>query len=423
MKTLLLTLLFSLVFSALSSSAQLTPQMRVDLVDQNVTDVQVVISPAKPTGLTENLILEELWRIGGEEEDSLPMGFIRQVLLHNNMIYILDTKESKIYVVELNGRLRMTIDTRGQGPGECDNPGNFLTLGDGSFLLLRSFPAHFIQVKLPEFPPSFVKNHTGKFIEISQNKVGVAGAATSTLTGISGTKNQGKQILAFAETQNFTNNVLQQDRRLATFSSKGVEGVHYFAQQAKLTARDKVPSEGSTPYYFYQTSYTILEDGRVQVAPYRDQYLIYQFLPNGELEKVFGRQYQPRKRTETEKKLISYASGGGESFQMDVEEFEADILGIDNRGSRLLVRTSRSDVGLPHGVYRQYDVFENGQFTHHLNLHAPGNAQKDEVRWLGDELLAVIKGNFDAQRKGVDSLVPGYNSDAVEVILYRVKKN
>ena len=108
---------------------------------------------------------------------------------------------------------------------------------------------------------------------------------------------------------------------------------------------------------------------------------------------------------------------------MQVEDTEPAIKGLYlDQNDFLWVRGSWSD-HIP-GVYRQYQVFDKqGNQVQTTNLLYPGNGFRDDLIFLGDGLVAIIKGKYDFPRK--DFFYENPNSklgeeDLAQVILCRM---
>ncbi|MBU2214182.1 hypothetical protein KJ996_06145, partial [Patescibacteria group bacterium] len=86
------------------------------------------------------------------------------------------------------------------------------------------------------------------------------------------------------------------------------------------------------------------------------------------------------------------------------------------------VRTGCSDY---QDVYRQYDILDSeGQFSHLVNLFYPGTGFKDDLVFLGDGLVAIVKGNSDRLKRGffLDNPKTSIEEDVVQVILCHMKE-
>ncbi len=231
------------------------------------------------------------------------------------------------------------------------------------------------------------------------------------------------RILAYTETMIIVDRKKPDFKTIKALSLYDRQGREEHRLLSELAGRTQVgiPAEADIPHYAYKYRYALAQDGRSYVAPFRDAYLVYVFSPAGELEKILGRQYQSRMRSDREKFLAGYSgSHGGTSFQMEAENIEADILNLYLIGEELLIRTSRSEYQLPPGVYSRLDLFQNSRYQAKIEILGQGNARRDQLIFLSRSLLVIVRGNLDAMQYGVESFLDDYQSDPVQVSLYRI---
>lgn len=382
-----------------------------DLQQDSGAKILPLISP--DTKIVYNWQLEEIWRLGGEDEDDVPLGFVKSVLYKNNKIYILDTKESKTYIIDINGKCLDVLDISGDAPGQCSNPNGLLPFSNNLFALIQGQPAKIVVTDFYKFYP-----YSRQFL--------ISGAGPQSYVVVNGAYYNANKFLAYTE----TSILLDRDKMetvtikaLSTFSGDGKEISRYFSKEDKERYR-QLPTEITTAHYAYREHYAIDVAGRVYVAPHRDKYLIYIFSPQASLESVIGRNFSLRKRTQEEMFLASFMGEyQGQKFEMSVEPEEAVILGFYILNSQLLVRHSYSEYKQATGVYSQLDLFVDNQLQGRVNLLAPGNARRDDLYFLTEDLLAVVKGNKDFEQQGIEKYLKDYEASPVQVILYRIHKN
>jgi len=82
-----------------------------------------VVNGSEPSGGTQTMHLEEIWRVGGEDDEETVFGIINKVLIDDaNNIYLLDAQLSEISVFSPEGELINTLGREGEGPGEFRGP-------------------------------------------------------------------------------------------------------------------------------------------------------------------------------------------------------------------------------------------------------------------------------------------------------------
>ena len=97
--------------------------------------------------------LEEIWRIGGEDDEDVLLGIITRALVdEEDNIYLLDQQLSEVQVFSSDGEYMKTLGREGSGPGEVTRPGDFLFMPDGTLGLVQIFPGKIVKVDLNGVP-------------------------------------------------------------------------------------------------------------------------------------------------------------------------------------------------------------------------------------------------------------------------------
>ncbi len=383
----------------------------IGMTSASLADVEYLISQSDQVS-QYNWSLEELWTLGGEEETDVPLGYITAVVYQEDKLYILDTKDSKIYVMTIDGQCTEVIDVQGEGPGQCTKPNTLLGLGGDEFVLVKGQPAKLIFTK---FYYDYPETRDMLIPEADMYSFTIANSIW----------NNANVFLAYTESKLIVDRKKAEFltiKALSTFSREGVELHRYFSQEVG-TLNMRMPTEADIAHYSSQDHFAIDAQGYVYVAPDRNEYHVYVFDPDGKLVKIIGRDFESRKRTKDEVVFASYMGQHlGEVFEMEVEKTEADIRAIYLLGSQILLRTSNSEYRLPTGVSIQLDVFDDDQYKAQINILGDEITQRDELRFLSSDLLAVIRGNEDAVQAGIESQVSGYRARAVQVSLYRINR-
>jgi hypothetical protein len=112
-----------------------------------------------PSGGHRTVQLEELWRIGGEDDDVF-FGLITQVLNdEDGNIYILDSQLCDVQVYSPDGEHLKTLFRQGEGPGEVTRARNLALLGDGTVGVIREFPGTMVRVDRDNNPAANIEIH------------------------------------------------------------------------------------------------------------------------------------------------------------------------------------------------------------------------------------------------------------------------
>ena len=105
----------------------------------------VVTLPAHPPA-TRTAALEEIWRMGGEEDEDILLGLVGGgVMGDDGNTYIIDRQLSQVLVMSPDGELLDTLGREGEGPGEFRR-GNGLFLTPTGVGVVQGFPGKVILI-------------------------------------------------------------------------------------------------------------------------------------------------------------------------------------------------------------------------------------------------------------------------------------
>jgi hypothetical protein len=337
-----------------------------------------------------NIALEELWNIGGADDDDHLLKVVTSVQRDGSSVYFLDNATSKVYKLTIDGELIAVYRVDGEGPGECDNPADLIIFGGNQFGLVKAMPGRIIVSDLQGRPEPTIRFMTKVMPEPGERVV----------FHLPYTKYRHGYLVS-------CNAVMYLDREskttaLSIFAVRDtIRGTPVAREQARVLEQEYIltfdmPDEADIPHPFNYDVWDISSDGKLYVVPDRHQYLVQIYDDQGKRLSTINQEHEPHRRSAQEKEFLSYM---GEGEYMQVEDFEPAIKGLYvDENDHLWVRESRSD-HIP-GVYRQYQVFdEQGQHTQIVNLIYPGSSFRDDIIFLGDGLVAIIKGKYDFPRK------------------------
>lgn len=362
----------------------------------------------------KNVALEELWSIGGEEDEDVLLKLVVSVQCDGDNVYILDSASSTIHHLGIDGTLLASYNVAGEGPGECDNPADLIVFGNNQFGLVKAMPGRIIVSNLQGRDWPTIRFMTKVMPEKGERVVFL----------LPYTKYRHGYLVS-------CNAVMYLDREakttaLSVFAVKDtIRDTPVAREQLRVLEKEYIltydmPSELDIPHPFNYDVWDLSSEGRLFVAPDRNQYLVQIYDEQGKLLTSIKQEHKLDLRTADEKKFLAYM-GRGQSMQ--VEDTEPAIKGLYlDQNDFLWVRGSWSD-HIP-GVYRQYQVFDKqGNQVQTTNLLYPGNGFRDDLIFLGDGLVAIIKGKYDFPRK--DFFYENPNSklgeeDLAQVILCRM---
>jgi sugar lactone lactonase YvrE len=405
--------------SALALSAGASAWAGEEVTVDGVPHIKNVATPSQGR---ETLKLEEIWRVGGDNEDDLLLALITEVCRdEKGNIYALDSQLCNVHVFSPQGELLRTLFAQGEGPGETLRPRDLVVTKDGVGVA-EEFPSKVIMVDREGLPLDNVYLTTQE----GENLGALMGA------GFGG----GNLILSGVEvTQGDTPGTQNRLYFLGCFSDTGKERFRYCEsssqynfQKYSFVEKEHIPS--------FWWGFEVAPDGTVYAACDRENYAISVFSPDGKLVRVIEREFQPYTRTEKDKKwmhdLIASATGELPFEVKYVFEDNEPVIDFFHRGLRidgdgnLWVTTSRGLRDNADGALMTYDVFDpDGHFTRQVAVECEGDSFYDCLFWISDDQVVLLTGAMAAlaAQFGSGSAVDSDEEEASpqEVICYNVK--
>ena len=306
---------------------------------------------------TRVLQLEEMWRIGGPDDEENLLGVIDRVLVDDdNNVYLLDIQLVEVQVFDPDGEYVQSLGKQGDGPGEVRRASEILFMPDGTLGLVQPFPGRIVTVALDGTPAGEVR--PGEDDPTEGGFFFIGGAATLgdrlVLSGARSTRDEDRMTSV-----NF----------LEDFPADGTAGTVFYQS---TTVRQRAASEvQEKDRYFPHRAWTLGPDGRLYLAPERNAYRIEVFGAVSEPERTMKREYQSWKRTPQEMERLEQQSAvGGRGRNRNRPDFvfeatEPDITALHAApDGSLWVLTSRGTREQPEGIHSTWDVFDAaGDFT------------------------------------------------------------
>lgn len=377
-------------------------------------------APARRT-----LSLQEVWRLGGEDDEDILLGVVgRAVMDDAGNTYLLDRQLSQVLVIGPDGDLAATLGREGEGPGEMRRPSDLFLMDDGRLGVSQGFPGKIVLLNGDGTPGGTLSigesTEAGGFIFMGRaaqrggHLVVVNGRGTfdreagknTTVQSLSLVDDQGRETTRFVEHTE----------------------VRDFNRQVFDEAKN-----------FSEMDTWALGDGELFTVPVRDAYLIHRHDLTGRLTGVLRREFQPRRRDQKDKDDLT---AGMRMIINGVEqEIEKHVLDTDPAIMRLDVAADgRLFVGtcfhqrklLPEGVAAGYDVLSAaGEFLEELTLTIPRvNKDQDRLVFLDGVHWLLIR-NFDSASESMNAGFRGGGAEEedeealaevepLEIVLYRV---
>lgn len=374
--------------------------------EESIRNGVVYVTNKVPSQGTKKIQLRELWRIGGADEDVI-FGSIDKVLLaRDGNLYILDGRSSLVFARSLaDGSELRTISIAGEGPGELDFASNMFLLGDDQIGLLRPSPAKVVCI-----------TYEGK----PGDRIAITNTTSDMFLAWYADWADGIMVMG-------GQNPMEGRLFLSQYAPYG-ELRRYFSYASSSSPAEKKVSEADT-YFVLSKPWAIDSKAQLYLAPYWanpsvQSYSIQVYDQQAKLLRVFSRQYEARKRSGEEKKIVQQKLFGGanglqallrQGGQCLVENYAQDVVEIYvHPDGNIWVHTSRSAFDESVGTMITYDVFSPaGHFIRQVSLLGSGNGEKDIVYFVDPDRIVLVKGQTDVLSYGVYQ-----NADPLEIICY-----
>lgn len=346
-------------------------------------------NPAQPANGVEVLELQEKWRDGGEDGETL-FGLVTKVLMDDSgNTYLLDTQLSEVQVFDSDGEFVHTLSREGEGPGEVRSPIDMLFMPDNGLGLVQSFPGKIIQVDLEGSPlrsitPGGNDPTAGGFIALTDAHFrgdNLVFGGTKIANG------EGSQTRTFF---------------VASYALDGEELCSY-EEVANIYEFTNVEIIEADQYSSIWRHFAVGPEGKVYTAPKRNDYEIHVFNVDGTLDRIISRDFESWQRTAEETELVNKMMDlQTQRIPMEVNTeiclTEPDItsLFIDEEGL-LWVLTSRAIREATEGIMQTYDVFNSdGKFVKQVAVKCPGDGLKDGLIRGNANSWILVRGFTDA---------------------------
>jgi len=371
---------------------------------------------ADPSGGEETLQLEELWSIGGEDDEEIILGIVVQALSdEEGNIYLLDLQLSQVFVLSPDGELINTLSREGEGPGESRRPSDMLFLPDNTLGLLQTFPGKLVKVNLDDSPGGEI---TFKGQDAESGLVAVvdakcrAGNLVCAGTDITMGERQGQQT---------------RTSFLGSYQEDGTRGARYWENALELDFANLKLDERDQ-YNVFPRRWTLGPDGKVYAAVARDEYRIHVYAVDGTLERVIEKEFTNRKRTQEEMDFYTEMVAlqtrqlpGADIKLADTPEAIAEVtVGPDGT---IWVLDSRSDQDQPEGIMVTYDVFDPaGHYLKRVPVECDGHGQDDGLVRVGEDRMILIRGLLPAIQAMQSGGAIGRDEEAapMEIVCFKI---
>jgi len=381
--------------------------------EQQRDGVLTIVNPEQPSGGDLDIDLEELWRVGGEDEEVL-FGVIAQLVEDDaGNIYLLDGQLSEVQVFSRDGEWLRTIGREGEGPGEFRNGSDLYRGPDGNLGVVQIFPGRIVKLTQDGDP-------AGNF-PLPE----VEGGGFQLVHRVRGTRDH--VVMAYAQ-QRVVDGKQTTQSMLRAFDNGGKELARYYeesqhSQFGGMKFDEKI-------FANYERRWAAAADGRVAVAIDFDDYRIHVYNADGSVQRVIERpDWQPLERTaEARQRFQKFYDGitswnPGSTFKVSDTHPSISQIEFRDDGS-MWVLSSRGRYGLPEGVFASWDVYDDqGHFVQRVRLRAAGLDPVDDGLYFMRDRVYVVTDLFSAMMAnlGGDEEAAPLEVEPVSVISYRIE--
>jgi len=336
--------------------------------------------------------LEEIWRLGGEEDDEVLLGVVTSgVTDEAGNVYLVDRQLSQVLVMSPDGELLETLGREGEGPGEMRQPHGLFVTPSG-IGVVQGFPAKVVFINSDGTPGGEATlggeaseggfNFTRELFCEQDKLIGALGrgafdmnAGTSTTTSyIAVMDMEGNTEASFAE------NVEESDFQKMVFDEEASWGEY--------------------------ESWCASPRGLIFSAADREEWAINVRDLQGNLVRTISRPFSPRVRSKQDKEdaagdMVIVINGRRQVPENKALDTDAAIQNLNAADDgRLFVTTCfQTRTHLETGTAACYDVIgPDGAFIEELTLTFPGfDPEEDALVWIDGERFLMIRNYESAQ--------------------------
>jgi hypothetical protein len=339
-----------------------------------------VVNPAEPSNKPVTLKPEEMWRIGGEDDEEI-FGVITDVIADDDgNFYLLDAQLSEIKVYSEDGEYLRTIGREGEGPGEFRGAFNMFRVPGGNIGVLQTFPGKIV-VLTPDGEPA--DDFPLPEVEVEGFRI------------LLGAQYAGDKLAMTYMVNQPSQEGFSQNNFLALVEKDGSKETRLYDQKANFTVAAAIFAEKE--WDSFRNRWTAAPDGRAFAAVNFGQYSINMWNSNGTLARVIERDYPDHVRSEEDhERLLGIYKGFTRQIPVPNVKYELEKTWnpIQQMAARedgsLWVLSSHGTQGLPDGVMAVYDVYDKqGHFVKQVTLKGKGDPTVDGYFLVRDRLFVV----------------------------------
>ncbi len=367
-----------------------------------------IITLPKDSPAQRTVQLEEIWRVGGEDDEDLLLGMVAVgVLDQEGNVYLLDSQLSQVLVIDPAGELKTTLGREGEGPGEMTRPSGLFLNNSQQIGISQGFPGKIILLNMDGTP--------GGTVAVNQDSESGGFAFVGTALK----RDENLVVLHGKGTFDMETGMINTRTLLTSVDETGQELTRFAEHNQVRDMHKQVFDETAN---FSELATWTLGNQSVLTVPNRDDYRINVKGLDGEIERVISRPFQPRKRSDEDKEDLTSGMQmvlNGQRVEMEkhILDFDRSILSLDvATDGRLFVQNSyQAAKHWPAGTAKKFDIIDaDGVFQEELTLEFPGfDTEEDALLFLDGDHFLYMKG-FQGAAESMRSAFGAGNPDEDE---------
>lgn len=337
----------------------------------------VTTNPSTPMESDQVIQPQQMWRIGGDDEDVL-FGLIDDALVdEQGNTFLLDSVLSTIYVVNPAGEIVRSVGGEGDGPGEFRFAQELIFLPGGEIGIMEMMPGKIVVVDRAGTPrPSFA--------------LGAGGQAM--MNHLQHIDTNGEVVLVGKVTTNFDEGSATTHYSLSSFDADGNE-LAVVLEHKDVQTGDNISLDFGGGENEFTRNFTVCPDGRVVVFRKAKEYELEIFDAAGAKKGIIRREYKSVRRSDEamardRKQAEEMRERFNGNVELQVEEFARDIAGVIARpNGDLWVENSQGRKDCPEQSVGLFDVFDKeGRYTRRVRIAADYDPERDNYALVSDRL-------------------------------------
>lgn len=358
-------------------------------VEAKVGDALHIKNPATAIDAPMEIHLDEVFRLGGwDGGDDEFFGVVTDIEEDaQGNLYVLDSQLNEIKVYGPDGKFINSIGREGEGPGEFRNANGLFWLPDGRLGVSQVFPGRLVTLH-----PDGTAGDDFKLQEVE-------GGGFRMVMGVDRAGDNLAVIYAL-NNMDQEKGTFTQHNILALFDGEGNELTQMFTADSQINFAS--PKITELEFDSFRNRWTAGADGRVYSVPVLKDYAINVWSPDGSLDRVIEREYEPHPRNAEDKAKLEelykrMSSGGnlppGTTYEVESIHPCVNWQGVYTRpDGSLWVSTSRGTDDVGNEVLATYDIFDpKGRFVRQAKLDGQCNSDQDAVFFVGDRIFVITQ--------------------------------